>query len=247
MPALDQALSAQANTPVMSLKPDMALLYDSYKANSNELSALAAQQLTRYAQQQKTIYRLNRWMNVYHADLANRKAEAIAAFNSFKDDALGLKHEDIFAQSALLKNNANCLKAEALQNGSYDVYISGSSGCQGDASEQWVYDGLGRIHNRLALGQCLTGNGNSAKITLTQCNPALGSQIWAMDAAQQAIKQAGQCMDLNTGYLVNNRQILIRYKCSNNTNQKWTVLTPNQSLMLSYLKPQNLKLLAELK
>lgn len=247
LPALEQALSAQANSPIMRLKPDMALLYDSYKANLNELSALAAQQLTRYAQQRETVYRLNRWMNVYHADLANRKAEAAAAFSSFKDDALGLKHEDIFAQSALLKNNANCLKAEALQNGSYDVYISGSSGCKGDPSEQWVYDGLGRIHSRLAIGQCLTGNGNSAKITLTQCNTVLDSQIWAMDAAQQAIKQAGQCMDLNTGHLVNNRQILIRYGCSNNANQKWTTLTPNQSLMLSYLKPKNLKLLAELK
>ncbi len=58
------------------------------------------------------------------------------------------------------------------------------------------------------------------KFTLTDRVANNAAQVWSMDATTSAIKQSGQCLDLNSGNLVNNRQIAIRYSCSGNNNQQ---------------------------
>jgi len=145
----------------------------------------------------------------------------------------------------LLKNNKNCLKTELASNQKMDVYISGPSACTADDTEQWVYDSLGRIHNKAAMGQCLTGNGRSAKVTLTDCVANNAAQVWSMDATTSAIKQSGQCLDLNSGNLVNNRQIAIRYSCSGNNNQRWTMLNQNTSMILAGATSRNIGILVK--
>ena len=94
------------------------------------------------------------------------------------------------------------------------------------------------------MDQCLTSNGSGNKITLATCSTQSSSQIWSMMADTQSIRQGSQCFDLNKGYLVDNRADLIRYSCTNGANQKWSMLVPNNNLLLSYLKPKNLAVLA---
>ncbi len=121
--------------------------------------------------------RLNRWVNVYYDDLA--KDVLLRLMHSrLLSNELGLQRDDPLAQSTLLKNNKNCLKTELTSNKKMDVYISGPSACTADDTEQWVYDSLGRIHSKAAMGQCLTGNGGSAKVTLTDCVANNAAQVW---------------------------------------------------------------------
>lgn len=246
LPALEQALLNQASNAVIALSPADFMLYKSYKAFVSQLSGGAQAELRRFEDQQSKVYRLNRWMNVYSKDLEAQKPEALEAFDKFKT-SLGLAEDNVFKNVALIKNGNNCLKGAPLANGEYDLYISGASGCKADGTEQWVYDGLGRIHNKNAIDQCLTGTGGSgSKVIMSKCDTNLNTQIWAMNPESGTIRQDGQCMDLNTGHLSNNRQILIKYGCGDkNANQKWTNLTANQSLLLAYLKPKNLKLLPQ--
>lgn len=245
LPVLDQALVAQASNQVIALSSANYMLYESYKDFRTELSAQAQAELKRYENQQAKAYRLNRWMNVYNQALSAPVTEAWESFDKFKA-SLGLAEDDALKNAALMKNGTNCLKGVPLGDGQFDLYISGASGCTADSSEQWVFDGLGRIHNKAALDQCITSTGGSgSKMILSKCAVNLGTQIWAMDAAATSIRQDGQCMDLEGGYLKNNRANLIRYGCSGGANQKWTNLTINPSLQLVYLKPQNVKLLSK--
>jgi hypothetical protein len=239
---LEQALLNQAQNDTIVLAPNILMLYESYKSYQTELSQAAQQQLKRYEQQENQWMRLNRWLNVYRNDLMQEDPEAQTALQAFVQQ-LGLAQDNIFEHQSLLKNNSNCLKVEQSANKTMDVYISGASGCRGDETEQWIYDSLGRIHSQADLGKCLTGTGGSSKVVLSDCVTNNAAQIWEMDSKTSAIKQAGQCMDLNTGRLVNNRQIAIRYACTQGGNQKWTMLNKNSSMMLAGTKPNNINLL----
>lgn len=84
-----------------------------------------------------------------------------------------------------------------------------------------------------------------AKVTLTDCVANNTAQVWLMDATTSAIKQSGQCLDLNSGNLVNNRQIVIRYGCSGNNNQRWTMLNQNTSLILAGATSRNIGILVK--
>ncbi|MHA3892439.1 M66 family metalloprotease [Acinetobacter sp. GXMZU3951] len=242
LPVLEQELLSQAGKSVVVLSPNAQLLYDSYANNPTGLSAAAQQVLVLYESQQQKIYRLNRWMNVYAKDLTAQNSAAKAALAEFITQ-LGMETSTLYKEQSVLLNRTNCLKVEKLANGQYNPYISGQTGCTADDSEQWILDALGRIHSKLAIGQCLTSNGGGNKITLASCSTQLSSQVWTMAADTQSIRQGTQCFDLNKGYLVDNRADLIRYNCTNGANQKWTMLLPNNNLILSYLKPKNLLLL----
>ncbi len=244
LPLLEQELLNQAANNIIVLSPNGLMLYQAYKSYKNEMSLAAQQVLERYEEQETRWMRLNRWVNVYYDDLAKDVPAAIDALNAFIKQ-LGLQQDDPLAQSGLLKNNKNCLKTELTANKKMDVYISGPSACTADDTEQWVYDSLGRIHSKAAMGQCLTGNGGSAKVTLTDCVANNTAQMWSMDATTSAIKQSGQCLDLNSGNLVNNRQIAIRYSCSGNNNQRWTMLNQNTSLILAGATSKNMGILVK--
>lgn len=244
LPLLEQELLNQAANNIIVLSPNGLMLYQAYKSYKNEMSLAAQQVLERYEEQETRWMRLNRWVNVYYDDLAKDVPAAIDALNAFIKQ-LGLQQDDPLAQSGLLKNNKNCLKTELTANKKMDVYISGPSACTADDTEQWVYDSLGRIHSKAAMGQCLTGNGGSAKVTLTDCMANNAAQVWSMDATASAIKQSGQCLDLNSGSLVNNRQIVIRYGCSGNNNQRWTMLNQNTSLILAGATSKNMGILVK--
>ena len=244
LPLLEQELLNQAANNIIVLSPNGLMLYQAYKSYKNEMSLAAQQVLERYEEQETRWMRLNRWVNVYYDDLSKDVPAAIDALNAFIKQ-LGLQQDDPLAQSGLLKNNKNCLKTELASNQKMDVYISGPSACTADDTEQWAYDSLGRIHSKAAMGQCLTGNGGSAKVTLTDCMANNAAQVWSMDATTSAIKQSGQCLDLNSGNLVNNRQIAIRYSCSGNNNQRWTMLNQNTSLILAGATSKNIGILVK--
>jgi len=240
LPVLEQALLENATRPVVNLSADNKLLFDSYQKFKDQLSIAAQNEMNRYTQQQNTLYRLNRWMNVYRSDLVNLNSDAVNAFHAFLDK-LELKSDFILGSAMSLMNRTNCLKAEKLENGQFNAFISGASGCIGDDSEKWVYDALGKIHSKKYIDQCLaTTSGNV--INLQPCSNNQANQVWTTDMSAQAIKQANQCFDLEGGYLTNNRARLIRYRCTGGANQKWTIPTANNSLILSGLTAKNLAL-----
>ncbi|WP_372844651.1 M66 family metalloprotease [Psychrobacter sp.] len=235
LPLLEQQLIDQAANPTISLDANGELIYHSYKTDRDELrqelSPQAFQTLERYEQQQAAMYRLNRWVNVYRTDLDESGSEVITAFQTFVKE-LGLQDDQPLANVSPLLNGKNCLKVETLADGKLNAFISGPSACTGDDSEQWTQDTKGRIHNKMALDQCLMPQGGNV-INLAPCDDQASSQVWQMDVTTNAIKQGNQCFDLENGYLNNNRARLIRYGCNNGGNQKWTMLTKNPSLILA--------------
>lgn len=246
LPLLEQKLITQAANPTISLDTDGELIYNSYQTDRDELrqelSPQAFQALERYEQQQQTMQRLNRWVNVYRTDLVESGPEVITAFQKFVKE-LGLQDDKPLANVSPLLNGKNCLKVETLEDGKLNAFISGPIACTGDDSEQWIQDTKGRIHNKMALDQCLMPQGGNV-INLAPCDDQASSQVWQMDATTNAIKQGNQCFDLENGYLNNNRARLIRYGCNNGGNQKWTMLTKNPSLILS-TAGKNLPLIVE--
>ncbi|MCU4582976.1 ricin-type beta-trefoil lectin domain protein [Acinetobacter gyllenbergii] len=237
LPQLEQALLENKDKAVVNLSPESKLLFDSYRTFKDQLSPDAQNEMVRYTQQQIKLYRLNRWINVYRSDLSNLNADAVKAFQSFVEK-LALKGDLNVASSTSLLNRNNCLKAETLANGQLNAFISGPTGCVGDDSEKWVYDALGKIHNKQYIDQCLTTTAGNV-INLMPCSGTT-SQVWGVDVTAQAIKQSNQCFDLEGGYLSNNRARLIRYRCTSGTNQKWTIPVVNNSLMLAGLSAKNL-------
>ena len=246
LPVLEQQLIAQAANPTISLDANGELIYNSYKDDRNELrqefSQQAFQALERYEQQQQTMQRLNRWVNVYRNDLVESGPEVITAFQKFVKE-LDLQDDKPLANVSPLMNGKNCLKVETLEDGKLNAFISGSSACTGDDSEQWIQDTKGRIHSKMAIDQCLMPQSGNV-INLAPCNDQASSQVWQMDVTANAIKQGNQCFDLENGYLNNNRARLIRYGCNNGGNQRWTMLTQNPSLILSSAG-KNLPLIVE--
>lgn len=242
LPQLEQALVNNKNKAVVNLSSESKLLFDSYRTFKDQLSPDAQTEIVRYTQQQIKLYRLNRWINVYRSDLTNLNADALTAFRAFVEK-LELKGDLNFAPSTSLLNRANCLKAEKLANGDLNAFISGSTGCVGNDSEKWIYDALGKIHNKQYIDQCLTTTAGNV-INLMPCSAA-NSQVWELDTAAQAIKQSNQCFDLEGGYLSNNRARLIRYRCTSGANQKWSIPVMNNSLVLAGLSAKNLPVAAK--
>lgn len=230
LPVLEQQLLAQAENPTIILDTNAKLLYDSYKEYRGELSPLALQTLERYEQQQQTMYRLNRWVNVYRTDLIKNEPEALTAFRKFVV-ALDLQDDKPLENASPILNGNNCLKAEALEDGKLNAIISGPSACTGDDSEQWIQDSKGKIHSKMALDQCLTTQGGV--VNLAACSLNIDTQYWEMVNSTKEIKQLNQCFDLEGGYLKENRARLIRYGCNGGGNQKWTMLTKNPSFILA--------------
>ncbi|OEC84628.1 M66 family metalloprotease [Acinetobacter sp. YK3] len=237
LPQLEQALLNNKNKAVVNLSPESKLLFDSYRTFKDQLSPEAQTEMVRYTQQQIKLYRLNRWINVYRSDLTNLNADALTAFRAFIEK-LELKGDLNFASSTSLLNRTNCLKAEKVANGQLNAFISGVAGCTGDDSEKWIYDALGKIHNKQYIDQCLTTTAGNV-INLMPCS-STSSQVWELDTAAQAIKQSNQCFDLEGGYLTNNRARLIRYHCTSGANQKWSIPVMNNSLVLAGLSAKNL-------
>ncbi|ENX22099.1 hypothetical protein F892_01339 [Acinetobacter vivianii] len=242
LPQLEQALLDNKDKAVVNLSPESKLLFDSYRTFKDQLTADAQNEMVRYTQQQIKLYRLNRWINVYRSDLTNLNADALTAFRAFVGK-LELKGDLNFASSTSLLNRTNCLKVEKLANGQLNAFISGATGCTGEDSEKWTYDALGKIHNKQYIDQCLTTTAGNV-INLTPCS-STSSQVWELDTAAQAIKQSNQCFDLEGGYLSNNRARLIRYRCTNGANQKWSIPVMNNSLVLAGLSAKNLPVAAK--
>ena len=244
MPQLEQALLENKGKPVVNLLPNARLLFDSYRLFKNELSQDAQDEMVRYTQQQIKLYRLNRWVNAYRTDLQSANTEAIEAFNNFVK-LLELQGDFNLNQVSSIKNGTSCLKVEALDDGVLNAYISGKSACTEGDDEKWVYDAAGKIHNKKYMNQCLSIQSGNV-INLTACNNDVASQVWSMNPTLQRIEQGGKCFDLEYGYLNNNRARLISYNCGNGSNQKWSNLTQNGSLILAAGKAQNLPLFMQL-
>lgn len=234
LPILEQKLLAQAENSTISLDANGELIYNSYKNDRNELSQelspVALQTLERYEQQQQTMYRLNRWVNVYRTDLIKNEPEALTEFQKFVVE-LDLQDDKPLENASPMLNGNNCLKAETLEDGKLNAFISGPSACTGDDSEQWIQDTKGRIHSKMAMEQCLTTQGGV--INLAACSLNIDTQHWEMVTSTKEIKQGNQCFDLEGGHLKENRARLIRYGCNSGGNQKWTMMTKNPSFILA--------------
>lgn len=236
MANLQAELEKQASKPVVTLSPELQLIYASYKQYTNELSPIALQQLNRYETQENTLQRLDHWISAYKADV---EAEVPAATQALTNlvNTLGLGADNLYEQMVSIKNNNHCLKVEKLANGSNNLYISGSNACKDDLTEKWIYDSLHRIHYAKDPSQCITSNGASQKITLARCSQTNTNQVWTMKPDSLAIIQDGQCFDLGNGYLTNNRANLLRWSCKATAGQRWTMMTANSSLILTKSRP----------
>ncbi|HJF28199.1 MAG TPA: M66 family metalloprotease [Acinetobacter lwoffii] len=245
LPALEEALEAQAASTVINLNAQQQLIADSYTDHMDKLSPLARQQLIRYQHQQNIVPRFDRWIAAYQQDFSAGKAQAITSFEKLMV-RLGLNNDNILAGAMPIKNNGkNCLKTETLTDGSLNLYISGPSACTGDLTEQWMFDVSGRIHSAKDPGQCVTSTGSYAKVIMAVCDANNSNQIWTMKPENSTIIQAGQCFDLGNGYLTNNRTNLLRYACNNTAAQIWNTLTPSSSLILATARPFSLDLYAK--
>ena len=242
LPELEAELMSQIDKPIVTLSPRGIELYRSYRLHGQELSMTAQQQMQRYTQQENQLYRLNRWVNAYANDLRSGNQDAQVAFTDFVNK-IDLSNDAPLANSAPLILPAmrnSCLKAEELATGKISAYISGKNGCTGEASEKWIYDAMGKIHNEKYVDRCL-----SSSMELTPCRNDTASQIWTMDDTKQQIRQGNQCLDLHGGRAPddNGRGIATRYACSGTSNQRWTMLQSNNSLILSAAPNQNLALI----
>ncbi|WP_202743784.1 M66 family metalloprotease [Acinetobacter calcoaceticus] len=246
LPQLNQALIENKGKAVVRLSQEMVLMVDSYKNDKEQLSPDAQYELERYLEQQNQLYRLERWMNAYRADLVAEKPEAVAAFKAFVE-TIGLKENFNFPLETTLLSGTNhgetaCLKVETLDGGKPNAFITGESACVADNSELWIYDIWGRIHSKQYMGQCLTII--ESNINLMPCGPNSEKQQWSAEAAEQRIRQTStnQCFDLENAELVNNRANLNRYGCVGGNNQKWTTPSVSDNLILTGLSDKNLTL-----
>lgn len=245
LPLLEAELISQVGQPVVALSPKGVELYRSYQSYGHELSRVAQQQMQRYTQQQTQLHRLNRWVNAYASDLKNGNQDAQDAFNSFVNK-INLTNDAPLTNSASLvlpDMKGSCLKAEKLETGKINAYISGKNGCTGEAAEKWIYDARGKIHNEKYIDRCL-----SSSMELVPCVNNTSNQVWTMDASKNQIKQGNQCLDLHGGRAPddNGRGVATRYGCTGGSNQKWTMLQVNNSLILSTELNQHLALISDL-
>ena len=246
LPQLEQALLANQAKSISTLTPGQKVLYDAYKDYQEEFSALARQQLVRYQDQEKLLYRLNRWVNVYRSDLTANQSAANSALKSFVGElGLSTTHPMAGASMFIMPNmNAACLKAE-LTAGSKQpgVFISGKNGCDGSASSLWVYDAVGKIHSVQYPKYCLSGT------TLAQCNNAVSNQVWetTINGSTQQFRQNNNCLDLSGGGApaADGRGKLITYGCGGGNNQKWSIVPQSQNFILAAASGQNLPLLTQ--
>ena len=246
LPQLDAALTAKANSKLIELSGNDKLLHASWGSDPSGLSSTARQVLQRYNTQESNALRLNRWMSRYRSDLeATDNTAAVEALQSLLI-TLDMNQTPLLPPAQRLRLPAgHCLKVELI-NGKPSPYVSGSSACTGNESEQWLADGRGSIRSAAYPTYCLTGTGgNSAGVQMSLCDRGNAGQEFDLSALP-AIKRAGRCLDMSGGFLTNNRQAIITYNCSGGTNQRWTGLQSNENLLLTLLNNRNLTTLMQL-
>ncbi len=247
MPELEQAFIQNKGKSVVSLSPSFRLFYDSYRNFKDELSFDAQSEMIRYTQQQIKIYRLNRWVNVYRADLNSGNTEALEAFHNFVNE-LGLNVDVPLANASMLvmpKMGNSCLKVESIETGKLNVYMSGKNGCTGEPSTMWIHDAVGKLHSQQYPDLCLTSSR-----TLASCNNDLQGQVWDVTVSgdTQQLHQGKSCLDLYGGWTpsADGRGEITIYGCGGGNNQKWTIIPQNQSLILAASNGRNLPLVSKL-
>lgn len=246
LPQLDAALTAKAGSKLIELSGNDKLLHASWGSDPSGLSSTARQVLQRYNTQESNALRLNRWMTRYRTDLeASNNTDAVEALKSLLT-TLGMNQTPLLPPAQRLRLPAgHCLKVELL-DGKPSPYVAGSSACTGNESEQWLADGRGSIRSAAYPTWCLTGSGgNTASVQMSLCDRGNSGQEFDLSALP-AIKRAGRCLDMNGGFLTNNRQTIITYNCTGGANQRWTGLQPNENLLLTLLNNRNLTTLMQL-
>lgn len=246
LPELEQALLNNQGKAIPSLSTRNKVLYKAYRDYKQELSPAAAAELDRYEAQEKSLYRLNRWVNVYRNDLL-LTATAGNAFKNFVAE-LGLPPTNPMQNANMLvmpQMNASCLKAEIATNAKQpSVFMSGKNGCNGDTSTLWAYDIMGKIHSVKYPGYCLAGNA-----TLTACNNEIDSQLWSVQTTgtTQMFKQGNRCLDLHGGNApaADGRGILTTYGCNSGSNQRWNPIPQSENFILAASTANNLPLIVK--
>ncbi|MBP8184850.1 MAG: ricin-type beta-trefoil lectin domain protein [Pseudomonas sp.] len=230
LPELDAALRALASKTVLVLSGNAQLLYDSYSDTADGLSAEARAVFDRYQDQQQRALRLNRWIDVYRAQLEQGSPDADAALRQLLT-TLNFNSNPLLPSAVPIKNGSNCLKAagSALQ-------VLPAANCSGAASETWIIDARGAVHSGADPTQCLT---NSGGIRLSACDLANNGQNW--DLSQPlTLKQGSACMDLAGSSMNDGTGEVLMYGCHGGGNQKWSGLTSNpDNLLLPLVSRRN--------
>ena len=231
LPELDSALRALASKTVLVLSASAQLLYDSYSDNPDGLTAEARTVFDRYQDQQQRALRLNRWINVYRAQLEQGSPAADAALRQLLS-TLNLASNPLLPVAMPIKNGSNCLQAAGSE-----LQVLPAANCSGAASETWIIDARGAVHSGADPTQCLT---NSGGLRLAPCDLANGGQNF--DLSQPlALKQGNSCMDLAGSSMSDGTGSVLMYGCHGGGNQKWTGLTANpDNLLLPLVSRRNL-------
>lgn len=244
LPELELALLNNQGKAIPSLSTRNKVLYKAYRDYRQELSPAASAELDRYEAQEKILYRLNRWINVYHTDLKGNVNAANIALKNFVS-TLGLNNSDPMAGATMLvmpNMNSACMKTEiSTTTGLPEVFISGKNGCDGSNSTLWIHDAVGKVHSVQYPAYCLSG------AALAQCNNNTSNQIWEtpISGSTQQFRQNNSCLDLSGGWTPtpDGRGKLITYGCGGGNNQKWTITQQSQNFILAAATGQNLPLL----
>jgi hypothetical protein len=233
-PKLQAALEAIANQPVLTLKGEALLLYESYADQPAGLSATAQEVLQRLQDQEARTLRLNRWLDAYGAQLASNPA-AGAALDALLTTLQFNARPLLPARQSVTMSNGNCVRVE-LVDGLWNPYVLAKAQCTGGVEEQWLVDASGRLRSAAQPAKCLTATNN---ISLSDCDTRLDNQSWDF-SAQPQLQYNGRCMDLSGGYLTNDRGKLIMYGCTAGANQKWLGFSLNDNALLPLLQNRNL-------
>lgn len=228
MPELDTALRALASKPVPALSGTAQLLYDSYSDNPDGLSAEARAVFDRYQDQQQRGLRLNRWINVYRAQLEQGDPAAdVALLDLLKD--LQLYSDPLLPAATQIKidNGNGCLSADIANKA-----LSAANKCSNAASETWIVDARGAVHSGVDPTLCLTTD-NTNVIRLSPCDLSNGQQSWDLSQAL-TLKQGNKCLDLAASGVAQ------KYACNNTAKQKWSGLTSVSNLLLPLVSRRNL-------
>jgi hypothetical protein len=231
LPELDAALQTLTSKPVLVLSGNAQLLYDSYSDTPDGLSAEARAVFDRYQDQQQRALRLNRWIDVYRAQLEQGSPDADTALRQLLA-TLNLNSTPLLPAAVPIKNGTNCLKAAGTA-----LEVLPAANCSGAASETWIIDARGAVHNGADPTLCLS---NSSGLRLSPCDLTNNGQNWDLSQAL-TLKQGSACMDLAGSSMSDGTGQVLMYGCHGGGNQKWTGLTSNpDNLLLPLVSRRNL-------
>lgn len=137
-----------------------------------------------------------------------------------------------------------CLKLYTNADGGMEARVPAADAvateCVGAATEKWVMDARGAVHNGAHPELCLTSTSPSRP---SNCDPNNVSQQWkySADGHLQSVASPQKSMDLNRA-----SRLPVLWDTNTGSNQKWTSLSASEVPALAALEATSLKTLGRL-